>query len=284
MSESFTGEGERRAVASLLAHPRYEVAPTPGVLEHAGELPIGATVAVTASPRRGVGATVDLAVLLAARGFRTVPHLAARSIHDRAQLSEILARLAEAGVRDVFVVGGDAREPVGRFSDGLDLLRAIDEVGRPPRVGVPSYPDGHHRIDTETLWSALEAKQALADYTVTQMCFDADVVCRFVVAARHRGIDLPIVAGVPGVVDTGKLLRIGVRIGVGDSIRFVRANRSMAETLLRAGSYQPDAFVRALGVHVRDGDCEIDGVHVYTFNQVAATVRWLTEAHQDAAA
>ncbi len=285
MDESVDRRGERRTVASLLAHPRYEVAPVPGVLDRAGELPAGATVAVTASPARGVAATLDLAAALAARGFRAVPHLPARGLRDRAELSGILARFGAAGVDEVFVVGGDAREPVGCFADGLALLRAVEELGqRPGRVGVPSYPDGHHLVDTETLWSSLRAKQAHADYTVTQLCLDADTVCGFTQEARRRGVDLPVVVGIPGVVDTGRLLRIGVRIGVGDSLRFARAHRSVAGSLLRPGSYRPDALVRDLAAHGHEGRCAIDGVHVYTFNQIAPTVRWLAEAHRRAAA
>lgn len=273
-----------RAVTALLAHPRYEVAPVAGVLDRAAELPHGATVAVTASPSRGVGATIEVVEELDARGFRPVPHLAARSVHDDAELAEVLERCDAAGVDDVFVVGGDAREPVGRFADGLSLLAAMERVGRPRRVGVPSYPDGHHRIPTETLWSALLAKQDHADYTVTQLCLDADTICRFTAEARGRGVHLPVVVGIPGVVDTRRLVRIGVRIGVGDSLRFLTAHRSTATTLLRPGAYRPSVLLDELGAGVAEGRCAFDQVHIYTFNQVADTVRWVTETQWRAAA
>jgi methylenetetrahydrofolate reductase (NADPH) len=274
------------AVASLLADPRFEVVPTADVVDlvvgPAG-LPAGATVPVTASPGRGVGATVAVAEGLAARGLDPVPHLAARSVRDRGELAEHLERLAAAGVRDVFVVGGDAREPAGPFADGLALLRAIEDLGRPARVGVPSYPDGHHRIATDVLWADLAAKQAHADYTVTQLCFDADVVAAFVGEARRRGIDLPVVAGIPGVVDTARLLRISVRIGVADAVRFARSHRSTAGALLRPGHHRPDELVAGLAAHVAAGDCDLERVHVYTFNQIAPTVAWLAQARHAAA-
>lgn len=273
-----------RAVTALLADPRYEVAPVAGVLDRTAELPPGATVAVTASPSRGVGATVEVVESLAARGFRPVPHLAARSVHDDAELAGVLERLAGAGVDDVFVVGGDARAPVGRFAEGLDLLRAIERLGRPRRIGVPSYPDGHHRIAPEALWSALLAKQDHADYTVTQLCFDAGAICRFAATARARGVRLPVVVGIPGVVDTRRLVRIGVRIGVGDSLRFLTAHRASAATLLRPGAYRPSALLDELGAAVAAGRCALDRVHIYTFNQVAETVRWVTETQWRTAA
>lgn len=284
------GESDARAdataLASLLAHPRWEVAPTADVLEAvvgATGLPAGATVAVTASPRRGAGATVAVCEGLAARGFVPVPHLAARSLHDRGELAGHLDRLAEAGVRDVFVVGGDAREPAGEFADGLALLRAVEDLGRPPRVGVPSYPDGHHRIPTDVLWADLAAKAAHADYTVTQLCLDADLVCGFVGEARRRGIGLPVVAGIPGVVDAARLLRISVRIGVADAARFARSHRSTAGALLRPGRHRPDELVAGIAAHVAAGDCDLERVHVYTFNQIEPTVRWLSQARHAAA-
>ncbi len=290
--------GTTDAVSALLADPRWEVAPTAGVLEAAvgpAGLPAGATVAVTASPSRGAAATVALAEGLAAHGFAPVPHLAARSLRDRVELADHLGRLAAAGVHDVFVVGGDAREPAGAFPDGLALLRAIEDLGRPLRLGVPSYPDGHHRIATEVLWADLRAKAAHVDYTVTQMCFDADLVCAFVGEARRRGIDLPVVAGIPGVVDAARLLRISVRIGVADAVRFARSHRSTAGALVRrslagpapvrsvSGRHRPDDLVAGLAAHVAAGDCALGQVHVYTFNQIEPTVRWLTQARHAAA-
>lgn len=279
-----------QAMAPLLAQPRYEIMPLRGALEQAAALPVGAIVTVTASPSRGTAATIELAEKLAAQGFRAVPHLAARQVRDNAELSEVLGRLDHAGIHDLFVVGGDAGEPAGKFADGLSLLQAMAEIGhRLTRIGVPSYPEGHHAIDDNTLWSALRAKQRYASYTVTQLCFDADAVCSFAAAARRRSIALPIVAGVPGVVDTGTLLRVSMRIGVGDSVRFLRSHRSGAArsvvgSLLRPGGYRPQALVRKLAMHVRDGRCDLVGLHIYTFNQVGATVRWLHNAHRRAAA
>ena len=57
----------------------------------------GATVSVTASPAKGIEATVALCEQLQALGFRAVPHLSARMIRDRAHLSELIAWLEGAG-------------------------------------------------------------------------------------------------------------------------------------------------------------------------------------------
>ena len=116
----------------LLTHARYEVLPTPAceelVLEH---LPRGFTVTVTASPSKGLAGTLDLAERLAGHGYNAVPHLAARMVSGRAELQEISDRLTAAGIRTVFVPGGDADPPAGDYHAALDLLRDLRRSAAP---------------------------------------------------------------------------------------------------------------------------------------------------------
>ncbi len=274
----------RRAAGALLDSPRFELVPLRGAVESARALPAGATVTVTSSPTRGIEPTLALVEELAALGFDTVPHLAARQLRDDAELSVVMARLETAGVRDVFVVGGDATEPAGAFPHGLALLEAMDRLGhRFKRVGVPAYPEGHHLIPGDALWADLKAKQRFATYAVTQLCFDANVICRFAAEADRR-IGLPVVVGVAGAVDVARLLRISMKVGVGDSLRVVRGNAAVAMRLLRPVGYRPDGLVRKLAARVRAGECRIAGLHIYTFNQVGPTIGWLRSARRRSAA
>lgn len=275
----------RRAVGVLLDRPRFELVPLHGAVESARALPDGATVTVTSSPARGAEPTLALVEDLAARGYDAVPHLSARQLRDDNELSAVITRLDAAGIRDVFVVGGDATEPAGAFPHGLALLQAMDRLGHPfHRIGVPAYPEGHHVIPSDALWADLEAKQQFATYSVTQLCFDADAICRFAVDATARGIGLPIVVGMPGAVDFARLMRISLKVGVGDSLRFVRGNASVVRRLLRPGGYRPDALVRKLASRIRADQCRIAGLHLYTFNQVTPTIRWLRKARRRSAA
>src|SRR5450756_2004565 len=77
------------ALARLLEAPRFEVIPVNGIEETVAALPRGATVTVTASPRHGIERTIDVSARLAGRGYRVVPHLAARMIADRGQLERL---------------------------------------------------------------------------------------------------------------------------------------------------------------------------------------------------
>jgi len=152
-------------------------------------VPKALPVTVTASPRRGLEPTLELTEELARGGYSAVPHLAARMLHDEWHLAEILARLDDAGVRDVFVVAGDGEEPVGGFSDSLQLLTAIERLHRSgsgrtlESMGVSGYPEGHPLVAADELDRALLAKQPLSSYVVTQMCFDPGAVLGWIAHA-----------------------------------------------------------------------------------------------------
>lgn len=275
-------DGEpRERLTGLVRRCRYEVLPLAGIDEQVEQhLPPTSPVTVTASPRHGLEPTLEVTEALARRGFSAVPHLAARLVHDAAHLAEILQRLDEAGVSDVFVVAGDGRAPVGDFADSVQLLAAMSRLRRtdppaePTRIGVAGYPEGHPLISDDDLSQALLAKQALSTYVVTQMCFEPAVVGRWVDRARRLGLRLPVYAGVPGPVERLRLLRVAGRIGVGGSLRVLRKQRGGA-TLVRTGSYRPDRLLEDLAA--LGPPTHLSGLHVYTLGDVAGTARWRRE-------
>lgn len=253
-----------RAVLALLSRPRYEVLALPGTAEKVVEhVPREVTVTVTVGRRRGLDATVALSEALAREGYAAVPHLAARLVRDRHHLADLEARLDEAGIDEVFVVGGDADPPVGEFTEATQLLRAAHGWAR---VGVAAYPEGHPKIDDHELDRALLDKRPLCHYAVTQMCFDPAAVRRWARRAWGLGFAHPVHAGIPGPVDTMRLAKVATRIGVGPSLRYALRQRGTAR-LLRPGGYRPDGLLAALATHVA-------GLHVYTLGDVAATERW----------
>ena len=265
---------QRAAIVGLLRAPTYELIPLRNALDQAAFLPPGATVSVTASPAKGIEATVDLSARLRARGFSVVAHLSARMIRDRTHLAGVLGRLRTAGVDRAFVVGGDADDP-GEFPDGLSLLREMADLGHPFReVGVPCYPQGHPAIPEERLQEALAAKQPFAHYMTTQMCFDAKAIGAFVAGRRRDGIALPVHVGLPGVAEVAKLALISARIGVQDSRRFLSKNARLVGQLVRPGGYRPDGLLEALGPVLVDPAGDVRDLHVYTFNQVETTEEW----------
>jgi methylenetetrahydrofolate reductase (NADPH) len=264
----------RKAIADLLDAPLFELLPLKSVDSQLPFLPAGATVSVTASPAKGIEATVELSARLAGLGFNAVPHLSARMIRDRAHLQTVLASLTAASIRRVFVVGGDADQP-GEYRDGLSLLRALAELGHPfTEVGIPGYPEGHPTIPDDRLLAALAEKQPFATSMTTQLCFDAGRIRTWLLARRAAGITLPVTLGVPGVADLHKLIEISARIGVRDSRRFLTKNTALVGRILRPGGYRPDGLLAALAPLLLDPRADVQGVHLYTFNQVETTEEW----------
>src|SRR3954462_1625534 len=123
MGSSMRNKPQPRAfLADMLSSARYEVLPTASVEEKVLEhLPLERTVTVTASPTKGIEATLALTERLARAGYTAVPHLAARMVSGRSELAEICERMRAAGVTTVFVPGGDADPPAGDYHAALDL-------------------------------------------------------------------------------------------------------------------------------------------------------------------
>jgi methylenetetrahydrofolate reductase (NADH) len=265
----------RQALADVLAAPRYEVLPLPGIEEEvAAHVPPQATVTVTASPRRGMAATVETADRLAAQGVRVVPHLSARLLRNEAHLKDLLDDVLAHGIHEVFVVGGDADEPAGEFTRSLDVLLAMDRLGYELVVGIAGYPEAHPKIPDDLTVQAMWDKRHFASYIVSQICFRPPVVLRWVERVRRRGITLPIYVGVPGPARTRQLLSVSRRIGVGESTRVLAHHGGGMLRLAQPGEWRPDSIVDALAPHLCRPHYGMNGLHMYTFNDVAATERW----------
>jgi len=265
-----------QAVAEALRRPRYEVIPLEGVVDRVAEhVPRDAKLAVTASPRKGIGRTLDVAAALAELGYRVVPHLSARLVADETHLKDVMQRLSDLGIREAFVIAGDVDEPHGAFASALDLLEAMAGSGHPlDEIGIAGYPESHPVIDDDITIQAMWDKRRFATYIVSQLCFDPKVVAGWVRRVRRRGVDLPVHVGVPGPVEVVRLLRVSSTIGLGESARFIRRHRGWLPYLLRQGGYRPDRLVEGLAETLADPADRVAGFHVYTFNEVERTERW----------
>ncbi len=261
---------------SALATARYELLPTAKVEAVVVEtVPVSTTLTVTASPSKGLDATLDFTERLSAHGYPVVPHLAARMVRDRSQLSDIVDRLVAHGVQNVFVPAGDADPPAGDYPGSLELLRDLTELGRPfPQVGITGYPESHPAIADDIAIQAMWDKRAHATYVVGNLCFDPAQLRTWVARMRARGVTLPVLLGLPGPVERTKLLTMATRIGVGESSRFLAKNASVFARIAAPGGYSPERLLRKLADLFDDPVGGLAGLHLFTFNQVAETERW----------
>jgi len=265
-------------LADLLRTPRYEVLPTDDAVDRVlAYVPKDVTITVTASPRRGMPATVHLAVRLAQLGYRAVPHLSARLIRDTHELGQILDALKPAGITNVFVVAGDAREPAGMFPDSLSLLSALPPDHGLKEIGVTGYPESHPFIHDDVTIQAMWDKRRLASYIVSNMSFDPTTVTSWVGRVRRRGVELPIHIGMAGVADPIRLLKVSTKIGVADAARFLRGHPSWVARMFRPGGYEPGRFVTAMLPALSSPALRVAGLHVFTFNEIEPTERWRRE-------
>jgi methylenetetrahydrofolate reductase (NADPH) len=267
------GRSISQVVRESFSTPRFEIIPMKGVEQQLAHVPPDAVVTVTSSPTKGTEATLALAERLRGSGHgRVVPHVAARLIGDRIELKDLLQHLTDVGIDEIFVVAGDADEPAGPFEGTVDLLRAMADIGHSLRVGITGYPESHAFIPDDTTISAMHAKEPYADHIVSQICYDPAATARWITAVRARGTRLPIYVGLPGAVDFARLLRISKRVGIGDSMRFLR--KQWATVARMVGGYQPDDLVNGLLPTVADPAMGIAGWHLFTFNEIRRTAAW----------
>ncbi len=263
-------------LTSALASARFEVLPTSGIEAKISEsVPVTTTLTVTASPGKGLDATLDCAERLARLGYPVVPHVAARMVRDRDHLVDIVERLTALDVSNVFVPAGDANPPAGEYAGSLELLRHLTELGRPfQEVGITGYPESHPSISDDVTVQAMWDKREHATYVVSNMCFDAAQIRSWVGRLRARSITLPVLVGMPGPVESRKLLSVATKIGVGESTRFLAKNASVFTRLAAPGGYRPERLLDKLAELFADPVLGAAGLHLYTFNQVAETHRW----------
>lgn len=267
------------ALGQLLQNAQWELIPLKNLAEQIPFLPPSSPVSVTASAAKTLEDTLDLTAELCALGHRSVPHIAARMVASRDHLEELLGRVESLGLSEIFLVGGDVSPPVGPFDSAVGLLEALREVSHSlTHIGVTSYPEGHALITDAVLHEALHVKQVLLaeagieGHASTQMCFHPEAIVDWLAAERDSGFTLPVHLGIPGAVDSARLLRIGTRLGVGASLRYLRKNRAAVGRLLKPGGYDPSSLLEQIAPEADRLD--IAGLHVFTFNAVADTLTW----------
>lgn len=274
-NESAASKTHRLALTESLT---FEVVPVKSLAAAVDALPAGAEVSVTCSPTKGIEETQRLTAELHAQGFVAIPHLAARMVRDRAHTIELADWCRQLGLATVFIVGGDAEEP-GEYKGAVeflaDFLSTDHGLGT---IGVTAYPDGHPFLSDETMRSALHEKQRLLaaagldGYCSTQMCFDPDTIAKWLRTEREVGLTLPVHLGISGVVDKKKLLTMGARLGIGDSLKYLRKNVGAVIKMLTTVAYDPNDLILPLSSDLLD--LGVTGMHMFTFNQVAATDAW----------
>jgi methylenetetrahydrofolate reductase (NADPH) len=261
----------------IVLNSSIEIIPLKGAEEKVAIVPTDTTVTITCSPKFGLSRTLDHVAMACRSGHRVVPHLAARMVDDRQELRDFVRRITDLGVDDLYVIGGDGAEPVGRFREAAEILQELGEFDHGlSRLGISCYPEGHPKIAEDALFDALLRKQQYADYMVSQLCFDASAMVGWLRSARDRGVTLPLRIGVAAPLQIRKLIELSVKIGVGQSVRFLSKQHGLVGNLLLGRAYEPMDLLLAIRKEISFDDLSVEGLHLFSFNQVEATLDWLS--------
>jgi methylenetetrahydrofolate reductase (NADPH) len=248
----------------------------------------GTRIAITSLPGESLAQRLATTQAVLRHGFRPVPHIAARRLPSAQALETLLDAFADIGAaQDLFVIAGDVDKAEGPFDDALAVIRSglLARYGT-ERIGIGGYPEGHSKIDSDRLWSALRDKtmvatdQGLDVSIVTQFGFEAELATLWVKRVRETGIDAPIRIGIPGPANAGALLRFAARCGVRASGSALRKYGMSVTRLMQSAG--PDAYVRDVAAGLAAFPSGEVGLHFYPFGGLANTVRWIAGAEEAA--
>jgi methylenetetrahydrofolate reductase (NADPH) len=140
----------------------------------------------------------------------------------RAEVDQVIAAYAQAGVRHIVALRGDPPGGIGeRFSphpggyrNAADLVAGIKRTAD-IEVSVSAYPEKHP--DSATVASDIDMLKAKVDAgasrAITQFFFENSLYFRYLDCVRREGIDIPIVPGILPVQNFKQAKNFAARAG-----------------------------------------------------------------------
>ena len=247
----------------------------------------GTTVNVTFLPGSDPLDTIATAKRLADEGMNAVPHIAARSLQNKEQLDDLLARMTQqANVREVLVIGGGVDSPVGDFDSTMQVLNTgLIQKHNITTIGVSGHPEGSPDISDDQLAEAImlknefARKEGLSLYMETQFCFDAEAVLAWERSIRNAGNRLPVRIGIPGPATIKTLFRFAQISGIGPSMRFIAKQARNVAKLMTVQS--PHELLTGLSAGMSaDEDCLLHHFHYYPFGGFGKTAAYAKAVEQ----
>jgi methylenetetrahydrofolate reductase (NADPH) len=208
-------------------------------------------------------------------GLETMAHLSCVG-ETKEGIAATLDRITEAGIENVFALRGDPPrgqddfvQPEGGLGSAAELAEFVS-AGWDFTIGGACFPEVHPEApDLDTDLAYLKTKvDSGASFLITQLFFDNQVYFDFVAAARARGIDVPIVAGVIPVASFAQTKRICKLCDASIPPRLEAA-------FAAAGGDEQAEF--ELGIAYAAQQCSelllagVPGIHFYALNRAPAT-------------
>ena len=201
--------------------------------------------------------------------------------HTRAEVGELLQKIKAVGCRNILALrgdppgGGEFQPTPGGFEFSAQLVQFIREQGG-FSIGVAGFPEGHIacRAGKHADWRYLQTKvDAGADFVLTQLFFDnADFFEFRDHLTTNLGVKVPIVPGVIAILSATAIRKFTQICGA-------KIPPALGAKLDAIGT--DDAAAAEFGIEYATRQCEallragVPGLHFYTLNKAAATVRVL---------
>jgi len=193
----------------------------------------------------------------------------------KAETLEIAQAYADAGVRDLVALRGDAPKGSDRFrphpegfANSVELIEALSDTGQ-FNIRVGTYPEKHPEAADQAADIAFLKRKidAGASSAITQFFFEAETFFRFRDACVKAGIDAPIIPGILPIENWGGTQKFAAQCGahIPQVIRdgFAHATRDGTTELLAT------AIATELCDDLITGG--VEHLHFYTLNRPELT-------------
>ncbi len=227
--------------------------------------------------------TMEAVVAIQRSGRQAAPHLSCVA-STKDSIRKVLRRYQEQGIAKIVALRGDMPSGVlsaGEFRYANELVEFIRaETGDHFEIHVAAYPEVHPqaRNGQDDLINFKRKVDAGANTAITQYFYTAEAYFSFVDDCEKQGIDLPIIPGIMPINNYTQLSRFSEMCGA----EIPRWLRKRLETF---GDDRES--IQALGIEVVSELCQrlldhgAPGLHFYTMNQSAPTLRIFDNLHSD---
>lgn len=202
---------------------------------------------------------------------KTAAHLTCIN-HTKDEVFSLLEQLKANNIDTILALRGDRNPdipPKPDFNHASDLITFIKEHGD-FNIIAACYPEGHSEASSITAdIQNLKTKVVTgADHLISQLFFDNDYFYTFLERAQCAGIKVPIEAGIMPIINQGQIERIVSLCGA----KLPKKITAMMERYQDNPDALRDAGIAYAVEQISDLLSQgIDGIHLYTMNNVYVT-------------
>lgn len=257
---------------SLFLNSSFEMSPKLSLLERIESFDESTKFSIVSSHKKGVDATLDFTKYLVDKKRSVIPHLAARSVRDKKHVSEIIGTINDLNIKEVFILGGDNKIPVGIYDSAADFMCDFLKVNKSvEKIRITGYPEGHPAIPLVALNFHLKRKLDIArSYGIetsisTQICYDPEVTSSWMeIVMDNLKSRLKFNIGTPIPTTYPNLIKYSLYSGVGPSISFIQ--KLGIENAINLANFDTTGFMDSVS-RIKFFS-EVNSFHFFTFDDL----------------